>query len=146
MAQPERGLLAGEAGLSRPRQVARQETELGAAAALRKGELELDLAVEMVLDDALVAAGDEDEMLDPGFARLVDRVLDQRPVHDGQHFLGHRLGGRQEPGAETGDREDGFTDRFHGSLTGSWLEGVAGRAAVVPGKKGKTKAISTTPG
>ena len=59
----------------------------------------------MVLDDALVAAGDEDEMLDAGLAGLVDHILDDRPVDDGQHFLGNRLGGGQEAGAEAGDRE-----------------------------------------
>ena len=69
--------------------------------------LELELLVEVVLDDALVATGDEDEVLDPGFARLVDRVLDQRPVDDRQHFLGHGLGGRQEAGAETRNRKHG---------------------------------------
>ena len=66
---------------------------------------ELELAVEMILDDALVAAGDEDEMLDAGLARLIDRILDQRPVDDRQHFLGHGLGGGQETGSESGDRE-----------------------------------------
>src|SRR5262245_28784300 len=64
----------------------------------------------MILDHPLVAAGDEDEMLDAGFTRLVDHVLDQRAVDHRQHFLGHGLGGRQEAGAETGDREDGFAD------------------------------------
>ena len=85
------------------------------ALALRSRErhLELELAVEMVLDHALVAAGDEDEMLDAGLARLVDHVLDQRPVDHRQHLLRHRLGGRQEAGAEAGDREYGFADRFH---------------------------------
>jgi len=67
----------------------------------------------MILDDALVAPGDEDEMLDPGLARLVDHMLDQRPVDHRQHLLGHRLGGRQEAGPEAGDREDGFANRFH---------------------------------
>ena len=65
--------------------------------------LELILLIEMVLDDALVTAGDEDEMLDPGLARLIDRILDQRPVNDRQHFLGHGLGGRQEACAEPGN-------------------------------------------
>ena len=78
-----------------------------------KREFELELAVEMVLDDALVAAGDEDEMLDAGLARLVHHVLDQRPVDDRQHFLRHGLGGRQEAGAEAGDGEDGFADAGH---------------------------------
>ncbi len=61
----------------------------------------------MVLDRRLVAAGDHDEMLDPGLPRLVDRVLDDRAVDDGEHLLGHRLGRRQEAGAEAGDGKDG---------------------------------------
>ena len=72
-----------------------------------------ELPIEMILDDAFVAAGDEDEMLDAGLAGLVDDVLDQRPVDHRQHFLRHRLGGRQEPGAEPGNGEDGFADEFH---------------------------------
>ncbi len=48
----------------------------------------------------------------PAFQRLVDDVLDQRPVDHGQHFLGHGLGRGQEAGAETGDREYSFAD-FH---------------------------------
>ena len=47
----------------------------------------------MVGDHALVAAGDEDEMLDPRLARLVDHILQRRAVDDGQHFLRHGLGG-----------------------------------------------------
>src|SRR5260370_6136192 len=69
----------------------------------------------MSLDDALVAAGDEDEMLDAGFFGLVDHILDQWLVDDGQHFLWHRLGGGQDAGAEAGDRKNGFTD-FHGGV------------------------------
>src|SRR5262249_25958868 len=82
-----------------PRQVLRQGFEIGAPLPLGERVLELELAVEMVLDDALVAPGDEDEMLDAGLARLVDHVLDQRPVDHRQHLLRHRLGRRQEPGS-----------------------------------------------
>ena len=64
--------------------------------------------VEMVLDRRLAAAGDEDEFLDSRFAGLLDGILDQRLVDDRQHLLGHRLGRRQEPGAEAGDRKNGF--------------------------------------
>src|SRR5258706_10370103 len=52
-------------------------------------------------------------MLDPGLPGLVNHILDQRLVDDGQHFLRHRLGGGQDPGAEAGDRKNGFAD-FHG--------------------------------
>jgi hypothetical protein len=60
----------------------------------------------MVLDGALAAAGDEDQLLDAGRDGLLGRVLDQRLVDDGQHFLGIGLGGGQEAGAQAGDRED----------------------------------------
>ena len=68
--------------------------------------------VEMVLDDALVAPGDEDELLDARRARLVDDVLQDRPVDDRQHLLGHRLGRRQKSRAEAGDRQHRLADGF----------------------------------
>ena len=54
----------------------------------------------------------------PGLARLVDDVLDQRPVDHRQHLLRHRLGGGQEAGAEAGDGENSLADRVHGAC--SW--------------------------
>ncbi len=75
---------------------------------------QFELAVEVILDDAFVAAGDEDEMLDAGLARLVDDVLDQRPVDHRQHLLRHGLGRGQKPGAKPGDGKYGFTDMGHG--------------------------------
>ena len=95
------------------RQVLREQLEVGAPLAVAQGQLQLELAVEMVLDHALVAPGDEDEMLDAGLARLVDDMLDQRPVDDRQHLLRHGFGGRQEARSETGDGENGFANRFH---------------------------------
>ena len=70
----------------------------------------------MVLDHALVAPGDENEMLDPGLARLVDDVLHDRAVDDGEHLLRDRLRGGEKTGAETGDGEDGFADALHRAL------------------------------
>ena len=87
----------------------------------------------MILERALAAPGDEDELLDSGGARLVHRVLDERPVDHGQHFLRHRLGGGQEAGAEAGNGEHGFAEgRGHLSLF-DWnlgkarLSGASGR-------------------
>ena len=77
---------------------------------LEQRHFQLELAIEMILDDAFVAPGDEDEMLDAGLAGLVDDVLDQRPVDHRQHLLRHRLGGGQEPGTETGHGKDSFAD------------------------------------
>ena len=65
------------------RQVAQKRLELLFLAAGGKRLLELRLPVEMILDGALVAAGDEDEMLDAGRPCLVDHVLDQRAVDHG---------------------------------------------------------------
>ena len=115
VAEAERRLLAGEAHGAGFGLVARQDFLLGLLAARGERGVEFEHAVEMILDHALVAAGDEDEMLDAGLLGLVDHVLDQRLVDDGQHFLRHRLGGGQDAGAEAGDREDGFAD-FHGSV------------------------------
>ena len=67
----------------------------------------------MVLDGALVAAGDEDHVGDAGRDRLLHRVLDQRLVDDRQHLLRAGLGGRQEAGAHTRDRKYGFGDLVH---------------------------------
>ncbi len=75
--------------------------------------LELVGLVEVILDRALVAPGDEDHVRDAGRRGLLDRVLDERLVDDGEHFLGTRLGGGQEPAAESGNGEDGFGDFFH---------------------------------
>ena len=110
VAQTERLLLAGEARRARARQVLVQHRELACLAARGEHLLELELAVEMVLDHALVAAGDEDEMLDAGRHRLVDHVLDQRTVNHRQHFFGHGLGRREEARAEPCHGEHCFTD------------------------------------
>ena len=114
VAEAERRLLAREAGRCRaPAGPATRVRDRPCLLALGQRHFELELAVEMILDDALVAAGDENEVLDAGLAGLVDDVLDQRPVDDRQHLLGHRLGRGQEAGAKAGNREDGFANRFH---------------------------------
>ena len=110
MAEAERRLLAGEAGRAGGRQVGQEGFQLVDLVALAQRVVEFVGEVEMVLDHGLVAAGDEDEMLDAGGARLVDDMLDDRPVDDGQHLLGDRLGRRQETRAQPGDGEDGLAD------------------------------------
>jgi len=110
VAEAQGGLLAREARLPGLRQVALQGLQLGGLPARLQGALQLELAVEMVLDHPLVAAGDENEVLDAAGARLVHHVLDYRPVHHGQHLLRHRLGGGQEARAEPRDGENGLAD------------------------------------
>ena len=73
MAEAERLLLAREARLAGGRLSRRELFELsGLIAARAQRRLEFELLVEMVLDRALAAPGDEDEVLDAGLARLVD--------------------------------------------------------------------------
>src|SRR5690606_15756687 len=66
--------------------------------------------VEMVFDRALVAAGDENHLGNACGHRFFHRILDQGLVHDGQHFLRLRLGGRKKSAAKAGYREHGFSD------------------------------------
>src|SRR3546814_12255627 len=74
--------------------------------------------MEMAFDRGLAATGHKDQLPDPGVARLVDRILDERLVDDRQHFLRHRLGGRQEPGPDATDGEDRLTHGYgHGVLS-----------------------------
>ncbi len=112
MAEAARLLLAGIGDVAGGGQQALDDLDVGLLAAGLQRVHQLVGIVEMVLDRALAAAGDEDQFLDPGGAGLFDGVLDQRLVDDGQHFLRHRLGGGQETRAETADREDGLAHRL----------------------------------
>ncbi len=67
----------------------------------------------MVLDRILALAGDEDELLDARFARLLHGVLDEGFVDNGKHLLGYRLGRRQEPRTQPAHRQNRFPYRFH---------------------------------
>ncbi len=69
--------------------------------------------VEVVLDGALAATGDEDEVLDPCRPRLGHHIGEHRPVDDVEQLLGHRLGAGQHAGAQASDRQNGFTDGLH---------------------------------
>ena len=75
--------------------------------------LQLEVAVEVLLDRALALADDHEDVRDAGGHRLLDHVLDHRRVDDRQHLLGLRLGGGQEARAESGGGDDGFL--HHGS-------------------------------
>ena len=66
--------------------------------------------IEIIDQRGLAAPGDEDHLLDPRLARLVDRILDQRPVDDRDHLLGDALGGGEQAGAEAGDGEHRLAD------------------------------------
>ena len=103
MAEAERLLLADGDDLAEPG--ARRLERVEALALVAHRRFELEGHVEIIDQRGFAAPGDEDHLLDPGLARLVDRILDQRPIDDRQHFLGHGLGRRKQAGAEPGDRE-----------------------------------------
>jgi hypothetical protein len=71
--------------------------------------------VEVVFDRAFAAPGDKDHVAHARGVGFLDRVLDQRLVHHRQHLLGSGLGGRQKPGAEAGNRENGGMDFLNGA-------------------------------
>src|SRR3546814_5255581 len=77
--------------------------------------LKLERVIEMILDQALAAAGHEDELFDARLAGLVDGILDERPVDDRQHLLWHGFGRRKEPGpkAANGDRKSTRLNSSH---------------------------------
>ena len=78
-------------------------------------QLQLEVAVEVVLQGALVAAGDHQDVVEAGRDGLLDDVLDRRLVDDRQHLLGSGLGGGQEPGAEACRGDDSLADGVAGS-------------------------------
>ena len=133
MAEAKRRLLAGEAGRARRRQIGHQRLIFLGLVAAAQRVLEFIGHVEMILDDRLVAAGDENEMLDARLARLVDDMLKDRPVDDGQHFLRDRLGGGQKARAETGDGQNGLADAFvHGASSVGEGRGDANAGEIPP--------------
>src|SRR5260221_678408 len=68
--------------------------------------LEFLVAVEIILDRALGAAGDHQHVAEASRRCLLHDVLDRGRVDDRQYFLGRRLGHRQEPGAQARGRDD----------------------------------------
>ena len=99
--------------------------------------LQLVVEVEVVLDHALLRGGDDDHLLDAGGDGLLDRVLDHRLVHQGQHLLGLRLRGGQEPGAPAGGGEDSLADAHRTSRAGS-----LGGALSIPASPRRTLAAA----
>jgi hypothetical protein len=71
------------------------------------------VAIEMILDRAFVALGDEQHVIDAGGGGLLDDVLDCWPIQHGQKLFRHRFGGRQHTRAPAGGGDDGFEDVWH---------------------------------
>ena len=96
MAKAERLLLAREARRARRRQMKLKVEQLLLPVALPQHRFKLELPVEMVLDDALVAPGDENEVLDAASAGLVGHVLDDEAGRPRSAFLSAWLSWRGE--------------------------------------------------
>src|SRR5581483_2529022 len=72
--------------------------------------LELEVAIEVVLDRVLAATVDHEQVGDAGGDGLLHHVLDRGFVDDRQHLLRLALRGREEARAETGRRDDRLGD------------------------------------
>src|SRR3990170_302178 len=75
--------------------------KLGAVPLLLQEVLQFVGDVEVVLDRVFSPSGHDDHVPHAGCARLLHAILDQRLVHEGQHLLGRRFRGREEPRPET---------------------------------------------
>src|SRR5207302_8044702 len=130
VAEAKGPLLARVADLARLGDPREERGELTVLAAVAERRLELEGMIEMIFERGFRATGHEDEFLDAGSARLLDRVLDQRLVDDREHLLRNGLGRRQEAGAQAADGKHGLAYWFSHSVdlrmlfsrfTGGWL-------------------------
>ena len=110
-----RGLANVDAGRG-GREYAAQRIEQVFFTLFLQRSLELGAGIEMILDCALRAAGDEHQGFGARGNRFFDRVLNERLVDDRQHLLRGRLGCRQKTGAASGDGKDGGFDGFLGHV------------------------------
>jgi len=110
MAKAQRFLLTQEHRIARREPRSFQRGQILAAFALQGFAFEGH--VEIIFDRALAAPGDEDHLLDPGLARFIHGILEQRAVDHRQQFLGHRLGRGQKARAQSRDRKNSFANRL----------------------------------
>jgi hypothetical protein len=96
MPKAERLLLPCKARRSGERQMNFEIEKLLLLVSLPQNLFQLELAIEMILDNALVPAGNENEVLDTPAPGLIRDVLDEWPVDNRKHLLGHRLCGGQK--------------------------------------------------
>ncbi len=109
MAQAQRFFLADVGNVNHVGDVLNDRQQVGFAALLEH-HLQLVADVEVVFDGALAAAGDDDDLIAAGGHRFLDAVLNDGLVDQREHFLGLRLGGREEARAEACCRENRLTN------------------------------------
>ena len=71
--------------------------------------------IKVVFDGSLRMTADDNDFIDSAGQDFFYNVLNGGFVHNGQHFLRHSLRSRKEPGAESGSRNDRFSDFLHNS-------------------------------
>ena len=106
MTQTQRSLLTDGGDGSHARDLA-DHLKLGVLAALVEGVFELVAGIEVVFDASLIAALNQNHMINACRKRLLYNVLQSRFIDDGQHLLWNRLRRRKKARAEAGDRDDG---------------------------------------
>ena len=79
--------------------------------------LELERAIEMVLERAIAATGDDQDVGESRAHRLLDHVLDRGRIDDREHRLLLSFRRREESRSESGSGDDGFPDRHDASLS-----------------------------
>jgi hypothetical protein len=84
------------------------------------------LRLEILCDGVLAGRGDDDEPFEPRFRGLGGDVLDTGRVDDREQLFRYGLGGRQEPRAQAGGRNDGGSDAcgLGGAVAGSDCGGL----------------------
>jgi len=105
------------------------------ALALRLQQLlEFRVRIEVILNGALGCAGDEYQAPRTGGQGLLDGVLDERLVDDGQHLLGTRLGRRQKPRAAPGHgKHRGTNHGFYSAFPNTfWHRSIRPKERVPP--------------
>ena len=86
----------------------------------RERLLQLEVAVEMILDRGLAAAGDQDHLGGARFHRLFHDQLDGGYVDDGEHFLRDGLCDGKEARSQPGGGDDDLAQGLlHGGAQGS---------------------------
>ena len=105
VSQPERLGLHHRLDLDQRRRAAHLGQHGFLAACLERA-LQHQVFDEMRDDAVLALRGDDHQALGAGRGRLGGDQLDARGVDDGQQLLGHRLGRRQKPRAQSGRGHD----------------------------------------
>ena len=71
-----------------------------------KDRLKVGCAVKVIFNGALMFARDKDHPLNPRGDRLLNGVLNDGTVYDGEELFRHRLGCGQEASSPSGDGKD----------------------------------------